>query len=104
MRKPDINALLKLAAEMKDAALEEDVFNGRDVLRWADAIVEHVGDQTPCHAAIHHGPGHQGRQECYLKGPHEVHETRYGCDDRLVRWRGDSAFTGYFDEPKEIDE
>ena len=38
MSRPDIDALKKISAEMKEKVLEEDVFNGRDVLRWADAI------------------------------------------------------------------
>jgi len=102
--KPDINALLRIAAEMKEKALESDVFNSRDVLRWADAIEAGVGDQTPCDAVLCHGPGHQSQTKCHLKGKHDVHEARYGCYDLGMRWRGKEACTGYFDEPKEIDE
>ena len=102
MSKPDINALLRIAAEMR---AEEATFIHRNKLwAWADAIEAGVGDQTPCDAVLSHGPGHQSQTKCHLKGKHDVHEARYGCYDLGMRWRGKEACTGYFDEPKEIDE
>ena len=105
MSKPDIKALLKLAAEMRRIGAHE---NGKaycdDLNRWAGEIEKHVGDQTPCDAVLHNGPGHQSQTKCHLKGKHDVHEARYGCYDLGMRWRGKEACTGYFDEPKEIDE
>lgn len=58
-----------------------------------------INNTESCKAIIYHGPGHQSRTRCYLTGPHEVHEAEYGCYCQLARWRGDEAFTGYFDEP-----
>jgi hypothetical protein len=54
--------------------------------------------QAPCEAVLHHGPGHQSRARCRLKGPHDVHETVYD-GSTVAEWRGESATTGFFDEP-----
>lgn len=62
-------------------------------------LAEFRKTSKPCKAVIYHGPGHQSRTQCYLTGPHEVHETRYGGFDQLARWRGEEAFSGYFNEP-----
>lgn len=57
-------------------------------------------DEPPrCEALIWHGPGHQSRTRCYLKGKHEIHETRYGRYDQIARWKGDKALSGFADEP-----
>lgn len=58
----------------------------------------------PCPAVIHHGPGHQSKTHCYLKGPHDVHETRYGSHDELARWRGDEVSSGFFDNPPDVED
>ena len=60
-----------------------------------------INHAKPCRAVIYHGPGHQSTTQCYLIGPHEVHETRYGSFDYLARWQGDEVFSGFFDEPPE---
>ena len=57
-----------------------------------------------CEAIIWHGPGHQSKTRCMLTGPHKIHKTIYGQHDQEVRWRGDEAFTGFFDDPVEINE
>ncbi len=51
-----------------------------------------------CSAIICHGPGHQSKTKCYIRGEHEIHETRYGSCDQLARWKGSKVFSGYFDE------
>jgi hypothetical protein len=51
----------------------------------------------PCHAEIRHGPGHQSRTRCGLKGPHEVHFAVYMGQE--ATWRGDKAYSGVLDEP-----
>jgi hypothetical protein len=56
---------------------------------------------TPCLAEIWHGPGHQSRTRCHLRGPHDIHCAVYGCYDQVARWRGKQVFSGYFDEPPE---
>jgi hypothetical protein len=58
----------------------------------------------PCNAMIFHGPGHQSKTKCRLRGPHNVHETYYGRHEQFARWRGDKVFSGFFDEPPEFDE
>ena len=55
--------------------------------------------ERKCDAVLWHGPGHQSKAPCRLRGPHQVHEaeTRGGTST----WRGKKAFTGYFDEAVE---
>jgi hypothetical protein len=73
-------------------------------------ICPHCGKETDevelpkCEATFFHGPGHQSRRKCRLRGPHTVHEVRYGHYNQLARWTGDTAFSGAFDEPPEFDE
>ena len=55
-----------------------------------------------CISVLHHGPGHQSKTFCSLTGEHDVHNAVYGCWNQEMSWKGDEAFTGYFDEPKEI--
>lgn len=57
-----------------------------------------------CTAAIWHGPGHQSRTFCEKKGKHDVHEAIYGYDRSLAQWKGDEVYSGFFDEPPEVDE
>lgn len=57
-----------------------------------------------CPAKLYHGPGHQHYTTCYLLGEHQVHETVYG-DFRLhASWRGDTAYSGAYDQPVEAKE
>ncbi len=56
-----------------------------------------------CDASIWHGPGHQSRTHCELKEKHEIHEARYGGYNQMARWKGKEVYSGYFDEPPEIE-
>jgi len=58
----------------------------------------------PCTALIFHGPGHQSRTKCMLRGPHTIHKAYYGRYEQLAQWEGDSAFSGFFDEPPDFNE
>lgn len=74
-----------------------------------------------CTAHLYHGPGHQSRSRCEVKGPHDVHMTHYHGGQRAT-WRDGSytdklragnisfdpesypenmGMTGFFDEPPE---
>jgi len=55
----------------------------------------------PCTAYLQHGPGHQSKTFCFLRGRHEIHQTIYGSAQQSASWRGPSATTGFFDEPPE---
>lgn len=59
----------------------------------------------PCPYAVFHGPGHQSRTRCRIRGPHEVHEAIYGEFNQYATWRGESdSSSGVFDEAPEADE
>ena len=60
-------------------------------------------DGPECKALIFHGPGHQSRTRCRLKGPHTIHQASYGSSDQLAHWEGDKGFSGYFDEPPTVE-
>lgn len=70
-----------------------DVITGLSTLKWPRSIPK------PCTATLRHGPGHQSTTECELVGEHAIHQCHYGEFSELAYWRGDSAATGYFDEP-----
>lgn len=55
----------------------------------------------PCEAVIWHGPGHQSKTKCQMRGAHEIHRTLYGSGQILARWKGDETHSGFFDEPPE---
>jgi hypothetical protein len=57
-----------------------------------------------CKAVIYHGPGHQSKTYCRKKGPHEIHEAIYGSQMQYAEWRGDEVFSGFFDEPPDLDD
>ncbi len=59
-------------------------------------------ERGECNAQLWHGPGHQSKTYCQVKGPHKIHRAVYGCYDQEMEWKGKKAFTGYFDEPKEL--
>lgn len=59
---------------------------------------------SECKVVIHHGPGHQSRTHCHVKGEHEVHEAVYGSMQEHATWRGGDVFSGFFDEAPEADE
>ena len=48
--------------------------------------------EEPCTAHIAHGPGHQSKTYCEVRGPHEVHEATYGECEQRARWR-DGGYT-----------
>ena len=52
-----------------------------------------------CEAVICHGPGHQSKTHCHVKGKHTIHKTYYGYYNQLAQWKGMQVFSGYFDEP-----
>lgn len=59
---------------------------------------------SECKAVIHHGPGHQSRTHCHVKGEHDVHEAVYGSFRQVATWRGNEVFSGFFDEPPAEDD
>ena len=56
-----------------------------------------------CTAILCHGPGHFSKTRCYKTGKHTTHAAYYGSYEQHMEWLGDKAFTGFFDDPKEID-
>lgn len=68
---------------------------GSEKLEW-DRIASGGAD---CTAEIRHGPGHQSRTTCELKGLHDVHRAIYGSYRQEATWRGLHAYTGIADEP-----
>lgn len=59
-------------------------------------------DNPDCDAQLFHGPGHQSRTTCTVKGPHTIHHVVYGEFEQDATWKGGDAFTGVFDEPEGI--
>jgi len=63
---------------------------------------------APCDEFIWHGPGHQSRTRCRLKGDHDVHEAIYGEFQTYAKWRskpdGRATFSGVFDEPPTVED
>jgi hypothetical protein len=60
-----------------------------------------------CCAILAHGPGHQSKTYCEIKGRHTIHQCTYGCYDERAEWKGSKykiKCTGYFDEPPIIRE
>ena len=55
-----------------------------------------------CNAILHHGPGHQSRTFCELKGNHKIHKTEYGLYRQVMEWKGKEACTDFWDDPKEL--
>lgn len=58
-----------------------------------------------CTATLWHGPGHQSRTRCEVRGPHDIHRATYGPIghyDTIATWRGGDATTGFFDEPPSV--
>lgn len=54
-------------------------------------------DLTLCGATIYHGPGHQSKSQCEMRGPH----TQHSAIDELY-WSTKKAFSGYFDQSPEF--
>jgi len=55
-----------------------------------------------CCALLYHGPGHQSRTYCSVKGKHTIHSCVYGSYGQYAEWTGKDKCTGYFDEPPSI--
>jgi hypothetical protein len=111
------------AAGFPCVALVDEVYGGciaYGVEEALEEIVARLNGGQVCGAWLGHGPGHQSRTRCRIRGPHEVHEAIYGSDQQLARWRNgsytnklreqgiefdpaaypeDMAMTGFFDEP-----
>jgi hypothetical protein len=47
---------------------------------------------APCTATLYHGPGHQSKTPCRVRGPHTVHEAVYGEGQLLAQWTDGSYF------------
>ena len=56
-----------------------------------------------CCAILFHGPGHQSRTFCQKTSKHKIHECIYGCYDQKATWKGMKKFTGYFDDPPNVE-
>jgi hypothetical protein len=102
----------ELALVLSHTATDDDMVLVRvrediDVLDpWNEAVAYETvnlgGDwkqPTPCDAVLWHGPGHQSRTKCRIKGPHTIHRAVYGSGRQQAEWCGDEAMTGFFDEP-----
>lgn len=50
-----------------------------------------------CGSYICHGPGHQSKSFCEMKGPHSQHSL----SSRGLYWSTKTAFSGYFDQSPE---
>jgi len=60
-----------------------------------------------CNAKLHHGPGHQSSTFCEETGDHDIHMCHYypsGCYETVARWTEDHKFSGFFDEPPDVEE
>ena len=55
-----------------------------------------------CTSVLCHGPGHQSKTFCQVKGEHTLHRAE--LNGRKPSWTGDKAFSSYFDEYPEVKE
>src|SRR5690349_22759632 len=67
----------------------------RSVMTTVDTAFGGAVQEEACAAEVRHGPGHQSRTKCELKGEHEVHRAVYMGTE--ATWRGEFAYTGAFD-------
>lgn len=58
-------------------------------------MVPKPSESKPCGAVIHHGPGHQTKSFCEMRGEHNQHTA---CGHF---WSTKHAFSGYFDNSPE---
>lgn len=96
---PQVHSGLEVERAWEAAeAFSRDLFtlDGEGVSRLT--VEAELPKPPPCTAELHHGPGHQSTTRCELTGAHEVHEGHYHGGIRAT-WRGQTATTGYFDEP-----
>ena len=79
-----------------------------ECMLWEQFAINHIlrirdrKGQGKCIARIHHGAGHQSSTWCDVRGPHRIHHAIYGEFDQEMEWRGLEAYSGFFDEPKEL--
>lgn len=53
-----------------------------------------------CTAVLCHGPGHQSKTHCQKTDKyHKTHECYFGSHREYAQWKGQKAYTGFFDEP-----
>lgn len=81
--------------------VDERMLGRAEGLREAAEIVQAVMLiwTKRCTAVLWHGPGHQSKTLCQVRGPHEVHVAVYGSLRQEAHWRDEEAMTGFFDEP-----
>lgn len=61
-------------------------------------MVPKPSESKPCGAVIYHGPGHQSKDFCDMKGPHKQHVAEVP----ELYWSTKKAFSGYFDQSPEF--
>ena len=99
-------AVARQLLRQREADLQaEGAVRERDRLRplLQAALDRLTGTGPQCPAFIRHGPGHQSATRCQVKGPHEIHEARYGKFDLEAKWRSEVTCTGFFDDMPEVD-
>jgi hypothetical protein len=108
-----LERFIGLHAEQFNAMETHWIENHIKWLKDPDRPVPTIDDDNPpdervpysgydCAAILFHGPGHQSRTPCRIRGSHPIdgdHEVIYGEDQRYAHWRGPKATTGVFDEP-----
>lgn len=79
----------------------DDLARLRPLLERLLARLERRDLGEPCTAVLRHGPGHQSRTTCNVRGTHLVHRCVFGRYDQEASWTEPEATTGYFDEAPE---
>lgn len=93
----ELDEILKAAKEFS-----EITFGEKTEVVIESQMEEEEEELKQCEAMIWHGPGHQSKTHCQVKGEHTIHEARYGSYDQYAKWEGDKVFSGYFDDPPEF--
>lgn len=67
---------------------------------YVKVSIEYIpaGEDEPCKSFVGAGPGHQSHIECEETGTHTIHRAFYDYGGYEMYWKGDNAYTGYFDE------
>jgi hypothetical protein len=74
------HALILRYSQTSDAALAED----RNVCEaW---LMAYAASLVPCEAVIWHGPGHQSKTTCALRGPHRDHYAHIKGEEIEWSW------------------
>jgi hypothetical protein len=77
--------------------------NSKELKKKALRIFEEDELKKRCDSIIWHGPGHQSKTYCHVKGKHTIHRATYGSDRENASWKGKEAYSGFFDEPPNVD-